>query len=59
MLLRYDGWLKIYGQESCNGCHYSIPLHARCTYKGKCVRYEEYVRDEKERLKGPTLFDID
>lgn len=58
-------WLAKYGSEPCDGCFYNIPHRARCTYKkGYCKRYDDYRKDEKERVErvkayanGPGLFD--
>lgn len=54
-VMTYREWLKLFGNESCSTCRYNIAVKAKCTYKGKCVRYDRYIRDtEKEEMIFPV-----
>lgn len=55
--MTYREWLDKYGDESCVGCPYNNAVRVHCSYKGKCVRYDEYRRDFARKEEGSTLFD--
>lgn len=55
-MLTYAQWLTKYGNESCAGCQFNNPVKASCHYKGRCARYDEYVRDEKRKNEQLSLF---
>ena len=61
-MMTYEEWLAKYGQVPCNGCPYFNYVKSRCSYKVRCVRYDEDVKREKwakrEKEKEPTLFDV-
>lgn len=49
-------WLAKYGSESCDGCFYNIPQRAKCTYKGGCVRYDNYRKEHRPNIEQLKLF---
>ena len=48
-ILTFEEWLEIHGDEDCTGCEYNIIQSARCTYKGKCVLYDRYIKQQNEK----------
>ena len=55
-MLTYKQWLDKYGGEDCCGCEWNNPAKARCNYRGRCARYDAYVRDEKRKNEQLSLF---
>lgn len=58
-MLTFGQWLAKYGDVPCDGCVYNIARYAKCTYKGRCVRYTVYRKDERRKHNADKDFHDD